>query len=33
MFVVNKGKMQKPISNKMQLEQTLNPIRDYGGGG
>ena len=25
--------MQKSISNKIQLGQTLNPIRDQGGGG
>ena len=23
--------MQKPISDKIQIEQTLNPARDYGG--
>ena len=23
--------MQKPISNKIQIVQTLNPARDYGG--
>ena len=27
----NKYKMQKPISDKIQIGQTLNPARDYGG--
>ena len=30
-FFFNKYKMQKPISDKIQIGQTLNPARDYGG--